>query len=304
MLEDRPIAVLGASGQLARSLAETATLAKLPIVLLGRQHLDLSAEPALDTRLAEINPKATINAAAYTAVDAAETDEEAAFALNAVAPGMAASAAVRLGIPFFHISTDYVFDGRKQSPYVESDPVSPINAYGRSKLAGEQAVMAANPAAIILRTAWVFSPFGSNFVKSMLRVASERTELTVVDDQLGCPTPALDLAEAILRIIEPSSHASHPAFSGVFHATGAGETTWAGFAEEIMQISGELGGPTAEIIPITTKDYPTPARRPMNSRLDCEALYEASGIRLPHWRAGLRTCISRLLSASGSQAGH
>lgn len=290
------IVVLGRSGQLARALDEEARDRDRALECLGRDRLDLETGADIEAALAPLRPTILVNAAAYTAVDGAESEPDKARALNETAAGHAAEAAARLGIPFIHISTDYVFDGDKPAPYVETDPVAPMSVYGETKLAGERAVLAAHPLAVILRTAWVFSPFGKNFVKTMLRLAAERDGLTVVDDQHGCPTPAHDLAAATLDIADRLTGSEKDRPSGIFHACGTGETTWCGFARSIMEISARLGGPTATVSPIATKDYPTPARRPRNSRLDCAALERAFGIRMPDWHVGLETCIARLVS--------
>ena len=190
-----------------------------------------------------------------------------------------------LGVPLIHLSTDYVFSGRKATAYVESDETGPLGVYGKSKLAGELAVRTANPDALILRTSWVYSPFGSNFVKTMLRLAGERPELRVVDDQVGNPTSALDLAEAILRI---APRVREKAGAGAtFHVAGSGSTSWCGLAKQVFETSRLAGGPTAEVVPISTSEYPTPARRPANSRLDTSAFRTCFGHSLRDWHTGV-----------------
>lgn len=299
------VAVIGGShGQLSRSLAEAATAAGAAcrVDLLGRPQLDL-AEPAaladaLPALLRGLAPQIVINAAAYTAVDKAESEPEAAFRINRDAAGTIAAACAALGLPLLHVSTDYVFDGSGSRPWREDDACAPTGIYGRSKLEGEQAARAALPGAVILRTAWVHSPFGGNFVKTMLRLAGERDRLRVVADQQGCPTYAPDLAVALLALARRRVTApDDAALGGVFHLAGAGATSWWGLACEIMAVSARLGGPHRPVDPIATADYPTPARRPANSVLDCSRIRAAYGIALPDWRDGVARCVTRLLGA-------
>lgn len=287
--------VTGTSGQLAQSLLEAGIAAGVDVVALRRPQLDLTVPGTIRTALADVRPDVVVNAAAYTAVDKAEAEEEQALKVNAAGAGEIAAQCDRLGVPIVHLSTDYVFDGAKPAPYVESDAVSPINAYGRSKLAGEMAVAAAARRHVILRTSWVYSPFGANFVLTMLRLAKERPALGIVDDQLGCPTYAPHLAEAILAIAERIA-APAPAAPpwGLYHAAGSGETTWCGFAREIFKVAERQGQPAPKVEGIATSAYPTPARRPANSRLDCTKLAQAFGVQLPHWREGTRACLERL----------
>ncbi len=232
----------------------------------------------------QTKPNVIVSAAAYTAVDKAESDEEAATVINGIAPGKIAEVAAALGVPVIHLSTDYVFDGSKSSPYLESDPVAPIGAYGRSKLAGEQAVAAATTNHAILRTAWVYSPFGKNFLKTMLKLAETRDSLNVVDDQIGNPTSSLDIADAVLTVASNLLASDDPALRGTFHMTGAGEASWADFAVEIFARSAQVDGVTAEVGRILSSAYPTPAKRPANSRLDCSLLEARHGAKLPDWR--------------------
>lgn len=289
------ILILGRSGQVA-----TALRARLPadghaVEALGRDVLDLSDPAAARAAVRERAPEVVINAAAYTAVDKAETDEAAARALNSTGPAAAAEAAASLGAAFIHFSTDYVFDGSKGAPYREDDAPSPLGVYGRTKLEGEQGVAAANPRHVILRTSWVCSPVGSNFLKTMQRLAGEREELSVVDDQRGRPTFARDLAEAVAGILTATASASLPANPwGVFHAVSQGETTWCGFAQAIMDGSAARGGPSCRVRPIATSDYPTPARRPADSRLCTERLAAVYGLNLPHWQIALEACLDEL----------
>ena len=269
------------------------------LVALGRQELDITKPDMIDTALSTHEPGVVVNCAAYTDVDKAESEEQQAYAVNSDGAGAVASYCASRGIPIIHISTDYVFDGANAEPYVESDPTRPTGAYGRTKLEGEARVAAACPEHIILRTAWVHSPFGHNFVTSMLRLARTRAEIGVVDDQIGNPSYAPNLAGAILevarQILEDS--AGEPKW-GVYHIAGSGETSWCGLAREIFAQSEKHGGPSARIRPISTADYPTPARRPANSRLDCTALKTGFGIALPDWRDGVQACVARALATS------
>lgn len=292
------IAVTGGPGQLVLSMQERGPALGHDVIAVGPPELDLAAPDlaAIHAALAAARPDAIVNAAAHTAVDRAESERELAFAINAEGAGAVARAAARLGVPLVHISTDYVFAGDKAEPYVESDPTGPTGVYGASKLAGEQAVLAAGADAAILRTAWVYSPFGANFAKTMLRLAATRDEVGVVADQIGCPTSALDLAEAAMAVASHLAAGSDPAHRGVFHATGTGEGSWADFAEAIFAASVAAGGPGARVNRIGTADYPTPAKRPANSRLDCGKLASAHGIRLPGWRESTRTVVARLVA--------
>lgn len=291
------IVVTGRDGQVARSLAERGAESGHEIVALGRPELDLTADPAtIAAALTAARPDAIVSAAAYTAVDKAEADADLAFQVNAKGAGAVASAAAALGVPLVHLSTDYVFEGSKDSPYTEDDPTGPTGVYGASKLAGERAVLDAHANSAILRTAWVYSPFGANFVKTMLRLAADRDEVAVVADQRGSPTSALDIADGILAVV--SNLASRPdrELRGTFHLTGAGEASWAEFAQEIFAASAEAGGPSARVRHIGTADYPTPARRPANSRLDCSKLAQAHGVQLPDWRGSTKQVVRRLVA--------
>ncbi|MBB3957620.1 dTDP-4-dehydrorhamnose reductase [Novosphingobium sediminicola] len=289
------IAVTGKAGQVVTSIIERAG-AGVEIIALGRPELDLGDLASIAPALAAARPDVVVSAAAYTAVDRAEGEEEAAFAVNAAGPGAVAAAARALGVPVIHISTDYVFDGTKTAPYVESDPVAPLGVYGRSKLAGEEAVIAADPDAVILRTAWVYSPFGANFVKTMLRLAQTREELGVVADQIGNPTSALDIADTVLAVAHRLHSAPDEAPRGIFHMTGNGEGSWADLAEAVFAASAAQGGPWARVRRIATADYPTPAARPANSRLCGDRLAEAYGLRLPAWRDAVKATVARLVA--------
>ena len=296
---DVRVLIAGSAGQVARALVAAAPAAGLHVTALGRPDLDLTDPVSVDAALDKVRPDIVINAAAYTAVDQAETDEDGAFALNAKAPGNLAAAAARLGAPILHLSTDYVFDGSKPAPYVEADPVSPLGVYGRSKLAGEEAVAAANPRHLIFRTAWVYSPVGKNFAKTMLRVAEARGALSVVHDQVGNPTSAADIAAALWKIAGRITAEPSALRAGTYHMTASGEASWAEFAEEIMRVSANLGGPSASVARITSAEYPTPTRRPANSRLDCTKLSRAFGVILPHWQPSTRACVEELVRTKG-----
>lgn len=298
-MPDPRVLVAGATGQVARALVHSAPSSGLHATALGRPELDLADPASIAAACHRIRPDLVINAAAHTAVDQAETDEVAAFALNADGAGVLAAEAARFGAPILHLSTDYVFNGEKTSPYSESDPVAPLGVYGRSKLAGEQAVAAANPRHLIFRTAWVYSPTGKNFVKTMLRVAESRDEITVVHDQIGNPTSAADIAGALWQVAAQVLGNSDAFISGVYHMTASGEATWAEFAEEIFRISAALGGPAARVKRITTAEYPTPAKRPANSRLDCSKLSRDFGVILPQWRTSTRACVEQLVRTRG-----
>ena len=273
--------VFGKTGQVARELQRRAPGA----IFLGRDEADLSDPAACAAAIDKIRPTAVINAAAYTAVDAAESEEPLATRINGDAPGAMARACARLGCPFVHISTDYVFDGSGTTPWPVDAPTGPLGAYGRSKLSGEQAVRAAGGVHAILRTSWVVSAHGRNFVKTMLRLGAEREKLTIVADQVGGPTPAGDIAEACLAMA--GQLAKDPSKSGTYHFSGAPDVSWADFARAIFARAGLA----CEVEDIPTSAYPTPAARPANSRLDCSATLSAFGIARPDWRNGLSTII-------------
>jgi len=292
------ILVTGREGQVARSLVERGVHHGAQVVTLGRPDLDL-AGPAetIGASIESARPDIVISAAAYTQVDKAESEPDLAFAINERGAAAIAHAASKLEIPLIHLSTDYVFDGGKATPYVEADPTAPAGVYGASKLAGEMAVLAEHDDCVVLRTAWVFSPFGANFVKTMLRLADTRDEIGVVADQRGNPTSALDIADAILIVADNLKSRTAPEWRGIFHMTAAGEANWADFAEAIFAASAEAGGPSARVKRITTADYPTPAHRPANSRLDSSRLAQVHGVRLPDWRESLQGVVERLVKA-------
>ncbi|NUQ17970.1 MAG: dTDP-4-dehydrorhamnose reductase [Sphingomonas sp.] len=290
------VVVTGREGQVVRSLVERGSRAGHEIVALGRPDLDLTADAdAIEAAIDAEHPDVLVSAAAYTAVDKAESEPELAFAINEKGAGAVAGAARILGIPLVHLSTDYVFDGSKASPYAEQDEPSPAGVYGASKLAGEHAVLAQQPNSAILRTAWVYSPFAANFVKTMLRLAVDREEIAVVADQRGNPTSALDVADGVLAVAANLLGDNDPALRGIFHMTADGDASWAEFAEWIFEASGRSGGPTARVKRIASADYSAAARRPANSRLDCTKLRHKHGVSLPAWRASAESVVHRLV---------
>ena len=290
--------VTGQSGQLAMSLAERATRhPDIELVALGRPALDFADLDAIAPAVERTGPDIVVNAAAYTAVEKAEDESDAARRINAEAAGEVARAAHNAGAPVIQISTDYVFDGAKGAPYVETDATAPLNVYGRTKLEGEHAVAAANPRYYVFRTAWVYSPFGANFVKTMLRLATERDEVAVVADQYGNPTAALDLADAILAAARKIGAPGAGPPPGIYHVAGTGDATWHDFATEIFAANHDLTGTTTQARPIGHAGFPTRALRPADSRLDCGLFSDAFGHKLPDWRTSVRDCVRRLVAA-------
>ncbi len=290
--------VTGTQGQVVRSLRERGPALGVDIVAVGRPELDLADPQGVFRALAKVEGDAIVNAAAYTAVDKAEAEEDLATRINGEGAGAVAQAAAARGLPLLHVSTDYVFDGALDRPYREDDAPAPIGAYGRSKLAGERAVAAILPKASIFRTAWVYSPFGGNFLKTMLRLGETRRELSVVADQLGAPTCGLDIADALIGAARKiHAEPDNAALAGVFNLTGGGEASWADFAEEIFAEASRHGRAPVAVKRIATRDYPTPARRPANSRLSPEKLRATFGIALPDWRTSTRACVARLLQS-------
>ncbi|MBN9600193.1 MAG: dTDP-glucose 4,6-dehydratase [Afipia sp.] len=289
-----PILVTGKSGQLACCLRDAAGRRKMALVSIGRPDLDLAAGSDIDDVVARIAPSAIINAAAYTAVDKAEAEPQSAYMINCDAAARLAAVARKMDIPFVHVSTDYVFDGNKPSPYDEADRPAPLGVYGQSKLAGEAAVMDACPHAVVIRTSWLYSPYGHNFVRTMLRLAAAPNIVRVVGDQVGTPTSAVDLADGLLKIAQRliAEQADH--LSGVYHLAGRGETSWHGFAQDIFAGLARRGQPVPELQTITAEDYPTPARRPRNSRLDSSRAERVFQVRLPPWQNSLEDCLDRL----------
>src|SRR5262245_48939560 len=293
------ILVAGAQGQVARALEACAALGPHALVTQGRPGFDLLKPEAMARTVAELSPDLIVNAAAYTGVDTAEREAATAYAINRDGAGALAAAAAAVRCPIIHLSTDYVFAGAKVGAYQEDDATGPTGIYGRSKLEGEAAVAAANPRHIILRTAWVFAAHGSNFVRTMLRLAKERPELRVVADQRGNPTYAPHLAEAILAMAATIGDGRPPPW-GIYHAAGTGETSWHEFAVAIVDAARPLGIVPVPLLAITTGDFPTPAKRPANSCLDCRKVERLFGVRLPHWRQGLQACISALAAHAKS----
>lgn len=278
------ILVFGRTGQVAQELARLVPGARF----LCRDQADLTNSQDAARHVDDYRPDVVINAAAHTAVDRAETDIDAARAINTDAPGALAQAAARAAIPFLHISTDYVFDGSGDAPRDEAAQTGPLGVYGRTKLAGEQAVAAAGGRWAVLRTSWVFSAHGSNFVKTMLRLGAERDQLGIVADQIGGPTPAEEIARALLVMADRMCHSASP--NGIYHFSGAPDVSWADFARAIFSQSGL----SCEVRDVATVDYPTPARRPLNSRLDCTRIAQDFGVERPDWRHGLAAVLKEL----------
>ena len=289
------IVVTGVNGQIATSLIERGR-GRADIIALGRPRLDLTNRESVLRAIEAAPCDIIVNAAAYTAVDKAEQEPDEAMRINADGAAHVAEAAARGGVPLLHLSTDYVFNGAGDRPYRETDPTGPTSAYGRSKLAGESRVVVAQPNCAILRTAWVYSPFGANFVRTMLRLGETREEIGVVADQHGNPTYALDIADALLAIAARLAEDASPDLRGVFHMTGQGEATWADVAEATFAAAERHGRKPARVRRIGTLDYPTPAMRPSNSRLDNDKLSRTYGVVLPEWRRSLSDCVDRLLS--------
>jgi dTDP-4-dehydrorhamnose reductase len=290
----RRILVTGRGGQLATALAAALPAHGFEPALVGRPDFDFDQPATVDAAFAALAPDAVVNCAAWTAVDAAEEQEAAAFRANALGPARVAAHCAARGVPLVQLSTDYVFDGRQGAPYRETDAPNPLGAYGRTKLAGEWAALAGNPRTVVLRTSWVFASVGSNFLRTMLRLGAERPELRVVADQQGSPTAAPDLADAIAAVLARlRDEGWRDAQRGVFHATGDGYTTWHGFAEAIF-----ANRPTRpRVQPIATADFPTRAVRPADGRLDCRLLAATFGVRLPPWQEGLRRVLRDLETA-------
>ena len=286
------ILLFGKTGQVGTQFAQAGT-GLGDIVAVDRAGCDLASESSVREFVLATNPDAIVNAAAYTAVDKAESDDAACFAVNAQAPGAMAAAAHELGIPLVHFSTDYVFDGQKSMPYVESDPTGPLGVYGRSKLEGEQRILAAGAEAVILRTSWVYGAEGQNFLRTMLRFGPTRPELRIVADQVGSPTSSRAIAAATVRIL-----GAGPLPAGVFHMTAGGSTSWFGFAERIFALSELPSRP--KLLPITTEEYPTPAQRPRNSVLANDKFATTFGFRLASWEESLPIEMAKINQASAS----
>ncbi|TWI57645.1 dTDP-4-dehydrorhamnose reductase [Pseudomonas duriflava] len=277
------VLITGRNGQVSQALQKCLN-PKHELVVLGRDSLDLSVAENIRTAISHVQPDLIINAAAYTAVDKAESDSDEAFKVNAMAPRVLAEEAATRDIPLIHYSTDYVFDGEKREPYVESDQTHPMSVYGHSKLQGEQGIQTVGHKYLILRTSWVYSQYGHNFLRTMHRLLQEKDELRVVADQLGIPTLADTIATTTDSLIDRIA-AGQPGPWGIYHLTSTGKTTWFGFTEAIARELVQQGKLRAKLHPISTEDYPTPARRPLNSRLDCSAIQKDWGVVLPEWKS-------------------
>jgi len=299
-IADQPgvILVVGRAGQVARELARPDSVRR-SVIALGRPDLDLTVPDSVEMALRRYTPAVVINAAAYTAVDKAETEQEQAFRLNAQGPGHLAEACDRADVPLVHLSTDYVFNGQATRPWREDDPIEPLGVYGRSKAEGEARVRLAAPRHVILRTSWVFAGHGHNFVRTMLRLGRERDELGIVDDQHGGPTAARDIAAVCLAIADRLAEGFSDGY-GTFHYSGAPATTWCGFARAVFKVAEPHGIARPEVKPITTADYPTPAARPANSVLDCGRIETVWEISQPDWRPALADAVADLLAESAA----
>lgn len=288
------ILLFGETGQVGTQFAQVGA-GLGPILPVDRAACDLTSETAVREFILKTAPDGIVNAAAYTAVDKAESDEAACFAVNSHAPGAMAVAARELGIPLVHYSTDYVFNGEKSSPYVETDPTGPLGVYGRSKLEGEQRITAAGAEAVVLRTSWVYGADGQNFLRTMLRIGAGRPELRVVADQVGSPTSSKAIAAATVRILETG-----PLPSGVYHMTSAGSTSWYGFAQRIFELADMPSKP--KLLPIPTAEYPTPAKRPHNSVLSNARFAATFGFSLAPWEESLQEEMEKVNLAAASLA--
>jgi len=293
-----PVLITGGSGQLARALEEAlnAALDQAPLgraVRVGRPEFDFDRPETLAATLDRVRPALVINAAAYTAVDRAETEPEAAARANQSGPGLIARWCAAQGVPLIHVSTDYVFDGAKGAPYVETDAPNPTGVYGATKLAGEREVLASGARAVVLRTSWVYGASGKNFVLTMLNARAKTDRLRVVADQIGCPTATPDLAAAILGVAARIEAGWREEYAGVFHAAGSGATSWHGLASAVFEEAARHGVTPPTVEPIATADWPTPAQRPADSRLDCGKLARVFGVTLPPWRDSLKAVIDR-----------
>jgi dTDP-4-dehydrorhamnose reductase len=290
------IAVTGQTGQLVSCLREGATQWGVDIMSLGRPAVDLTRLETIGPALIAVRPDVIVSAAAYTAVDRAEGDVGTAFRVNADAAGEIARAAKAMGVPLIHISTDYVFDGNGGAPYAETAETGPVSVYGRSKLAGEKAVQAVGDNHVILRTSWIFSVYGANFVRTMLTLARDRDEVHVVADQHGCPTNGMDIAAAVVTVARQMlEHRDYYDRRGIFHFCGAGATDWASFADAVFDAQAEFSGVRPRVVRIATTDYPTAAVRPPDSRLDTTLIERTFGFRVPTWRDSLPDVVKRLL---------
>lgn len=290
------ILVTGASGQLGHALVQRLAARGVAFNAVQRPVFDFEQPDTITACFEQAKPRVVINAAAYTAVDKAQSEPEAARAGNHTGPLALARLCEAADIPLIHVSTDYVFDGNKAAPYVESDQTAPTGVYGATKRDGEEAILATSAKAVILRTAWVYSDYGKNFAKTMIAAGRKMPVLRVVADQHGTPTSAGDLADAILAITDQINATGwRPDYRGIFHATNAGETTWYGFAQAIFEEAAKLGYQPPQVQPIRTEEWPTPTRRPPDSRLDCTKLTQVFGVELPAWRESLAALAPNLV---------
>ena len=288
------ILLIGNNGQVGWELQRTLN-ALGEVIATDRKTLDLLNLNAIRETIRSVQPTLIVNAAAYTAVDMAESQPELAMAINGVAPGVIAEEAKKLNCTFVHYSTDYIFDGTKRTPYVESDSPNPLNVYGRSKLAGEQAIIAAGASHLIFRTSWVYSNRGSNFLLTIKRLLREKKELKIVDDQIGAPTSASDIAGGTVKALDlflKQNQQRKAEMSGIYHLTAAGETSWHGFAAEIISAQNRNVGEIPKLSAIKTHEYPTAARRPMFSVLSNEKLHSTFGLRTPQWKESLKRVLA------------
>jgi dTDP-4-dehydrorhamnose reductase len=293
----KPILVVGQSGQLAQCLRSASFSRSMPVLALGRPDLDIESGDSIRCAIATTEPSAIVNVAAYTAVDMAEAEPGRAFRINCDGAALLADAATQHGVPFIQISTDYVFDGTKPVPYEETDIPAPLNVYGSSKLAGEMAVLEACPGAAVIRTSWVYGPRGNNFVRTMLQLSETQPVVRVVNDQYGTPTSAVELAAAILVIVEQLRSGAGRDAAGIYHLAGEGETSWYGFAEAIFANRARRGRRIPMLQAITTAEYPTAAVRPRNSCLNSSKAENTFGVRLPPWRTSLDACLDLMDTA-------
>jgi len=294
-MQFKKIVLTGVNGQVGHALQQAFAQQNIPVIALDRAQLDLIDAQAIRSVVREYQPDLIINPAAYTAVDKAESEPDLAYAINAQAPQVLAEEAAKIGARLIHFSTDYVYSGTQSNPYVEQDPTQPLSVYGKSKLAGEEAIRASGVQHLIFRTSWVYGAYGKNFMNTILRLAAEREALRIVADQYGAPTSSHSIADAVLAVLKVWTRQS-----GTYHLVNAGETTWHGFAQAIVENYAKLGlmpplkTAVQNIQAITTQEYPTPAARPENSRLNCEKLKRDFGVMLPHWREALQSELGLL----------
>jgi dTDP-4-dehydrorhamnose reductase len=290
------ILVFGAEGQLGHEVMALAKSRGIEVCGQSHPQADITDFSAVEAAISTVKPRLVLNAAAYTAVDRAESEPEAAYAANVTGAEVVARAAAARRLPVIHVSTDYVFDGSKAGAYVETDPIAPLGVYGKTKAEGEARVREENPRHVILRTAWVYGRFGANFLKTILRLSREREELRIVADQYGCPTATQDLAEAIFAVDRAWARGLEAA--GTYHFAGTGVTSWQGFASVIVEAQAQASGPRPKVTPISTADYPTLARRPANSALNSDLFATVFGYRAGPWQARARETIAMLLKES------